>query len=298
MFLPYHETPVTELQLPITIEKGVRLLVKHEYRNHPTVSGNKWWKLKYNVIEAVSRGKTSLLTFGGAYSNHIYAVAAAAREIGLTSLGVIRGEQIKPLNGTLAFAQAMGMQLHFVSRSLYREKNEPEFIRNLGDRYGDFYLIPEGGTNALAVKGVAEFARELKTVAFDRVFVPIGTAGTFAGMIAGLNGDKFVTGVPVLKLGEDLTGEVDALVTSAGYEIKKRNWDLLRGYHFGGYARVSDELIDFIREMKYRYNLPLDHVYTGKMLFAILREIAADSFPRGTTVLAIHTGGLQAALQV
>ncbi len=297
MALSYNETPLSELHLPVASEKGVRLLVKREDLNHPTVSGNKWWKLKYNLIEAARQKKISLLTFGGAFSNHIYAVAAAAKELGLSSIGVIRGEEVNPLNPTLTFAQSMGMRFHFVSRETYRQKNDRAFTDSLREKFGDFFLIPEGGTNSLAVKGAAEFADKLKPVRFDRLFVPIGTAGTFAGLIAGFKGDRFLTGVPVLKLGDNLTKEVTALVQTAGYD-GQNNWDLLRGYEFGGYAKTTDRLIDFIREMKYQHNLILDHVYTGKMLFGIASEIRAGSFSRGTTIIAIHTGGLQAALAV
>ncbi len=293
----YNETPVVDLNLPVASEKGVRLLIKREDLNHPTVSGNKWWKLKYNLVEALRQQKSTLLTFGGAYSNHIYAVAAAANDLKLSSIGIIRGEESKPINPTLDFAAKMGMHLHFVSRETYRQKQEQEFVESLHNSFGDFFLIPEGGTNAFAIKGAAEFADKLKSIQFDHLFVPIGTGGTFAGLIAGFAGDRLLNGVPILKLGENLADEVGSLITSAGYEIHA-NWNLLRGYEFGGYAKTTDELMAFIRTMKYQYNLPLDHVYTGKMLFGVVREISAGAFPRGTTILAVHTGGLQAARPV
>jgi len=297
MVLPYNETPLMELHLPVVAEKGVRLLIKREDLNHPTVSGNKWWKLKYNLIEAVRQKKDTILTFGGAYSNHIHAVAAAAKELNVSSIGVIRGEEVRPLNPTLTFAQSMGMRFQFVSREVYRQKNDAAFADSLHEKFGDFFLIPEGGTNSLAVKGAAEFANKLKSVPFDSLFVPVGTAGTFAGLIAGFKGERFLTGVPVLKLGENLPNEVIAHIHAAGFS-NYDNWDILRGYEFGGYAKTTDQLIDFITKMKHQHNLLLDHVYTAKMLFGIVCQIGAGSFPRGTTILAIHTGGLQAALHV
>ncbi|MFO0267455.1 MAG: 1-aminocyclopropane-1-carboxylate deaminase/D-cysteine desulfhydrase, partial [Cyclobacteriaceae bacterium] len=142
-FVRYANAPLEEVPLPEAREAGVRVLVKREDLNHPYVSGNKWWKLKYNLQEAVDQGHHTLLTFGGAYSNHLYATAAAARELGLNAIGIIRGEEVLPLNPTLAFAQANGMKLHFISRARYRDNAEDEFIRELHDLFGDFYLIPE-----------------------------------------------------------------------------------------------------------------------------------------------------------
>ena len=159
--IKYDKTQIQELKSQIFEQSGVRLLIKREDQNHPFVSGNKWWKLKYNLEEAMKAGHTTLLTFGGAYSNHIYATAAAAHELGLKSIGIIRGEETLPLNPTLSFAKASGMQLHYVSREAYRNKTRISFIEQLHNQFGDFYLIPEGGTNELAVKGCTEFANQL-----------------------------------------------------------------------------------------------------------------------------------------
>ncbi len=291
--LSYSRPPVVEIITTATKRAGVRLLVRRDDLNHPTVSGNKWWKLKYNLEFARAQGKPALLTFGGAYSNHVYATAAAAREMNFRAIGVIRGEKITPLNHTLAFAVGQGMHLHYISRDEYRKKSDPEFLQTLRKTFGDFYLLPEGGTNALAVRGCAAFAtEELLTTAFDHVVLPVGTGGTMAGIISGLASKNRVIGVTVLKNGEFLRNEVHKLVT-AFHGRDYGNWSLLTGYHHGGYAKVTTELLDFIRTMEAAHNLPLDHVYTAKMMWALLKEIEAGAFPRGSTVLAIHTGGLQ-----
>lgn len=286
--LAYVTTPVMEVQCRVTKQEAIKLFIKREYQNHPYISGNKWWKLKYNLEEAVHQGHTTLLTFGGAYSNHIYATAAAAKELELSSVGVIRGEETLPLNHTLTFAKECGMQLHYVSREDYRKKSEAGFIKNLNDRFGRFYLIPEGGTNALAVKGCAEFTQQLShEVDFDYLCLPVGTGGTIAGMIEGLDTTKQITGFPVLKGAEFLEKEI-SMFTS-----KKDNWQLIHDYHFGGYAKSSPELEKFKKEFEIEFNLPLDLVYTSKMMYGIFDLAKKGFFRKGATVLILHTGGLQ-----
>jgi 1-aminocyclopropane-1-carboxylate deaminase len=291
----YHSTPIYELQHNLLKKANVKLLVKREDLNHSLISGNKWWKLKYNLEQATQLNKTTILTFGGAYSNHIYATAAAAREANLKSIGIIRGEESLPLNQTLTFAINQGMEIHYISRSDYREKTTSNFINNLINTFGDFYLIPEGGTNEFAVKGCAEFARqELHNIDFDYLFLPVGTGGTMAGIICGLGGTRHITGISVLKNGDFLKNEIETLVKNFSNEFY-RNWSLLTAYHHGGYAKVTDELLNFIATMKIEHNLPLDPVYTGKLLWAVLKEIESGMVRPGSTVLALHTGGLQGA---
>lgn len=291
----YKKTPVIDLPLPEAREAGVKILVRLEYLNHPHVSGNKWWKLKYNLEEAARQKKTTLLTFGGAYSNHIYATAAAAKECGFRSVGVIRGEETLPLNPTLAFAKSRGMELHYVSREAYRSKNDPQFISDLHQRVGEFYLIPEGGTNALAVKGTMEWAENLvREVEFDDVCLPAGTGGTLAGMLAGMKGEKNIIGVSVLKNGEFLEEEVKKLTEKYVGRVYG-NLEVLTSYHHGGYAKVTDELKKFIVHMNEVYSLPLDPVYTGKLMWAVREEVRRGKFRKGSTVLVLHTGGLQGA---
>ena len=287
--ISYNLTPVKELLIPSLEKLGVMLLVKREDLNHPFVSGNKWWKLKYNLQEAHQLKKDALLTFGGAYSNHIYATAAAARELGLKSIGIIRGEETKPLNHTLAFAESCDMNLHYIPREAYRKKTEPDFMEQLRNQFGDFYLIPEGGTNELAVKGVAEFASTLiKEVDFDYLCLPVGTGGTMAGLVRGFSGRKKVLGFSALKGGGFLNDEVKTL---SGNPFD--NWKIIEDYHFDGYAKSTSELINFIKEMDGQYYLPLDRVYTSKMMFGVFDLIRKGFFEKGSTVLMLHTGGLQ-----
>jgi 1-aminocyclopropane-1-carboxylate deaminase len=290
--LSYATTPVQEIHLPLLKEAGIRLLVKREDLNHPFVSGNKWWKLKYNLDEAI-RQKKKILTFGGAYSNHLFATAAAARECGIESIGIVRGELTFPLNHTLSFVKEKGMTLEFVTREKYRGKNSNEFIDELKNKFGDFYLIPEGGTNSLAIKGCIEFAQQLKTIKHDCLFLPVGTVGTIAGLIIGTEGKQKIIGVSVLK-GDFHHDEISQLLQA---EKKSGdtygNWSVLTSYHHGGYGKVTRELVDFMRVMRESHNLPLDPVYTGKLLWAVIEEVKKGSFARGTTILALHTGGLQ-----
>jgi 1-aminocyclopropane-1-carboxylate deaminase/D-cysteine desulfhydrase-like pyridoxal-dependent ACC family enzyme len=284
--LKYNKTQVSGIKSQIFEQYGVRLIVKREDQNHPFVSGNKWWKLKYNLAEAVNEDHDTILTFGGAYSNHLYATAAAANELGLKSIGIIRGEETLPLNDTLAFAKACGMELHYVSREAYRNKAVPSFIEQLHKQFGDFYLIPEGGTNELAVKGCAEFATELKTeVDFDYLCLAVGTGGTIAGMIEGLDATKNILGFPVLKGAEFLEEEIRKYT-------HKNHWQLMYDYHFGGYAKTNPELMNFLRLFEEEHHIPLDPVYTAKMMFGVFDLIKKNFFPRGSKILALQTGGL------
>ena len=222
-----------------------------------------------------------------AYSNHIYATAAAAHELGIHSIGIIRGEETRPLNPTLSFAKASGMQLHYISREEYRTKTEPSFIEQLHNQYGDFYLIPEGGTNELAVKGCAEFAKRLcKEVDFNYLCLPVGTGGTIAGITEGLDESKKVIGFPSLKGATFLEHEITKYTS-------KKNWRLVYDYHFGGYAKVTNELLEFMNEFEKKFNIPLDPIYTAKMMLGIMDLIKKKFFESGSTILAIHTGGLQ-----
>ena len=285
--LTYNQTPILELRNSLFEDASVRLFIKCEYLNHPSISGNKWWKLKYNLAEAAKLGHKKLLTFGGAYSNHIYATAAAANELGFESVGIIRGEETLPLNSTLAFAKEKGMQLHCVTREDYRKKTEPDFQKKLMDLFGDFYLIPEGGTNDLAVKGCKEFATQLNAeVDFDYLCLPVGTVGTIAGMISGLDTGKKILGFPALKGAQFLETEIRNYT-------QNENWQLMYEYHFGGYAKSTKELIDFIDRFERAHKTPLDPIYTSKMMFGIFDLVKRGFFERGSTIMGLHSGGLQ-----
>lgn len=285
--LHYTPTPIQEIHDSLFDRAGVRVLIKREDLNHPFVSGNKWWKLKYNLEEAKRLHHKTLLTFGGAYSNHIFATAAAAHELGFNSIGIIRGEETLPLNPTLLFAKEKGMQLLYVSREQYRTKNDPAFVNELRERFGDFYLIPEGGTNALAVKGATEFVQTLGND-FDYVCCAVGTGGTLAGLINGVDDKKIVLGFSVLKGGGFLKDEVNQWLTSSN-----TNWSLITDYHFGGYAKSNPELNRFHQDFEQQFNIPLDPVYTAKLMAGMFDLIHKNFFERGKTILVIHTGGLQ-----
>lgn len=293
--LDYTTTPIQKISNSLLDNAGVQLLVKREDLNHNYISGNKWWKLKLNLEEAKKCDFKTLLTFGGAFSNHIYSTAAAAKELNMKCIGVIRGEKTFPFNTTLTFAEQQGMTLHYINREAYRLKTTNEFLENLKHDFGEFYLIPEGGTNDLAVKGCAEFAeRELKNIEFDYLCLPVGTGGTIAGLISGFKGEKKIIGIPVLKNVEYLEDEIQKL--SENYSGKLYgNWELLTSYHHGGYAKVSPDLMKFIVMMKAQHNLPLDFVYTGKLMWAVMKEIEKGKFVKGSTILVLHTGGLQGA---
>jgi 1-aminocyclopropane-1-carboxylate deaminase len=269
----------------ISIEN--QLFIKPDYLNHPHISGNKYRKLKYNILTARHEKYKVLLTFGGAFSNHIAAVAAAGREFGFKTIGVIRGEELADKvdeNPTLSFAKSMGMTFMFISRSDYRKKRAADFLEHLKTKAGDFYLIPEGGTNDLAVKGCAEILTE-EDKAFDYICCPVGTGGTISGLINSSYPHQKVLGFPALKE-NFLDKEIKAFVN-------KDNWDLVRDYHFGGYAKINTALIEFINKFKDSYKVPLDPVYTGKMLFGVTDMLNKGVLPKDAKILAIHTGGLQ-----
>lgn len=280
--------PVTEVEDPLLSSKGVRLLVKREDLIHPHISGNKWRKLKYNILKAREEGKSILLTFGGAFSNHIAAVAFAGKEFGFRTIGLIRGEAVKPLNPTLSFATDCGMELHFIDRESYRMKQRPEFIGALEKQLGDFYLLPEGGANPLGVKGCEEILDDTD-FHYDVVCCACGTGTTLAGIINSVKSSGVkVLGFPALKGAEFLYDDIRQMLNGSSV-----SWELCCNYHFGGYAKTTPELMEFIEDFEKRSNIPLEPVYTGKMFFGIFDMVSKGEFPEGTIVLAVHTGGLQ-----
>ena len=278
------EIKTQEISIPLLKEKEIKLFIKRTDQTHQHISGNKWYKLKYNLIEAKKQGFKTLLTFGGAYSNHIAAAACAAKENGLKSVGVIRGEEHFPLNPTLQFAKEQGMKIKYVNRGDYRLKQTPEFIKGLKDKFGDFYLISEGGTNQLAIKGTEEILDVSSTQ--DFVCCAVGTGGTIAGVINASTNKQTVIGFPAIK-------GIDALVKDIESWTNKQSWKLINNYACGGYAKVNEKLVQFINEFNTEHDIPLDAVYTGKMMLGILDLVAKDYFPKGSTILAVHTGGLQ-----
>lgn len=271
---------------------GIILDIKREDEIHPFISGNKYRKLKHNLIEAKAKGANTLLSFGGAYSNHISALAYAGKKYDFQTIGVIRGEELGTVleetlmnNQTLKFAHENGMRFKFVSRAQYRYKESAQFMADLRDEFGDFFLIPEGGTNSFAVKGCEEILTA-KDRDYDFICVSVGTGGTISGLINSAFEGQKILGFPSLK-GDFLEDEIMKHVT------RKNNWVLINDYHFGGYAKINKNLISFINEFYQQTTIPLDPVYTGKMMFGIMELIKKNYFKRNSKILAVHTGGLQ-----
>lgn len=279
-------TPIEELYEPLFIEKGLRIFVKRDDLLHPEIMGNKWRKLKYNLIEAKNQGSDTIVTFGGAYSNHIAATAAACQELGFNSIGIIRGNELNPdSNPTLQFASKKGMKLTFIKRDEFRSmRDNPNQI--MVD-YPTAYILPEGGTNGLAIKGCAEILKENDNE-YDLVICPIGTGGTFCGLITGSHKNQKILGVSVLK-GDFIKNDAISLLD----RDKCHNFEINIDYHFGGYGKTTSELIDFINQFKEKFNIQLDPIYTGKSFFAVWDMIKRDKFEKNLKIMLLHTGGLQ-----
>ena len=278
--------------LPLLTQKKVSLTIKREDLLHPVISGNKYRKLYFNIREAKKQNKKVLITFGGAYSNHILATAGAGKEFDFETIGIIRGDELgkdisKTLseNPTLKAAHELGMQFKFVSRTEYRTKDTPEFLGKLKTVYPDAYILPEGGTNALAIKGCEQIV-DNETLTFDFICVAVGTGGTISGIAKNSGKKQQVLGFPALK-GDFLETVISEAIPDT------HNWMLQHDYNFGGYAKINKELITFINNFKRTTGILLDPVYTGKMMYGILNLIENDFFPEGAEIVAIHTGGLQ-----
>lgn len=288
-------SPLHQIRLSALERAGVRLFLKRDDLIDPYLGGNKWRKLKYNLRCAQQSKATCLLTFGGAYSNHIHAVAEAGRRFGFKTIGVIRGEPSSSSNPTLTFARDCGMHLHFIDRQRYRGKADPAWLGQLSELFGPFYLLPEGGSNALALPGCAEIIAELDdqlASGYDVIAVPVGSGGTLAGIASGLVGRAVqVLGFAVLIGGERLATEAAQLLVCAGGDAGP--WRIESTYHFGGYARCDADLFAFIHDFRVATQVQLDPIYNGKMMYGLLDQIRQGAFARGTTLVALHTGGLQ-----
>ena len=281
------DIPNQKIELPILEEHGISLYIKREDLIHPVVSGNKYRKLKYNLLAARDQGFNTLLTFGGAYSNHIAATAFAGADMGFQTIGVIRGDELESVwqdNPTLREAHGAGMHFHFMKRKDYSLKNTTAILDQLKKRWGHFYLLPEGGTNSLAVKGCEEIL-QAEDSQFNYIACCVGTGGTLAGLINSAQPHQEVLGFPVLR-DEGLKEDIPTFV-------HRGRWRLIWDYHFGGYAKVSRKLVTFINDFKSRTGVSLDPIYTGKMLYGLLDLIASGEFKPQTKILAIHSGGLQ-----
>ena len=281
-------SPMHELHDERLTSAGVRLLLKRDDLINPDVPGNKWRKLKYNLAEAERSGHRTLLTFGGAYSNHIRATAAAGEGFGFSTIGVIRGEEHSPLNDSLAYAVRHGMRLTYLDRGTYRHKHDAAVIARLRRAFGAFYLVPEGGSNGLGVRGCAEIPAEI-TDNFDVICCACGTGGTLAGIALGLRPGQQALGFPVLKNSGFLVDEVIRLQREAA-DREGGCWGIELRYHFGGYAKTTPELTAFIADFQERHALLLDHVYVAKMMYGIIDLSRSGFFATGSTVVAVITG--------
>ena len=275
-------------KVQLILPKNIQIFLKREDLLHPHISGNKFRKLKYNLLEARKLKVNTILTSGGAFSNHILATAAAAKENDFKAIGVIRGEELVNQykeNPTLVLAEQFGMKFYFVDRETFRLKNDNDFIAELKNEFGDFYLVPEGGTNDLAIKGCEEILTNDDSD-FDYICCAVGTGGTISGLINSSNIEKHkIIGFSALK-GDFLNDDIRKFA-------KQDNWKLITDYHFGGYGKVKPELITFLNEFYAQTRIPLDPIYTGKMMFGIVDLIEKGFFPDNAKILAIHTGGLQ-----
>lgn len=251
---------------------------------HPEISGNKWFKLKYNIAFALENNFKSIVSFGGAYSNHLHALAFAGKEFNIKTIGIIRGEAVE--NQTLQDCKKWGMDIHFISREQYREKDEVDFLKTIQEEFKTSYIIPEGGNNMLGQKGCVEILSSAQKEKYDLFCCSIGTGATFTGIVNALGGEKKAMGFSAIKNGHYLANEIQQ-------QTPYSNFELQYDYHFGGFAKINDHLKTFMQQFKSEQSYELDRVYTGKMMFGIFDLIEKNSLQENTQILAIHTGGLQ-----
>lgn len=279
---------LTKLGDPLLDEYQIELWIKRDDLLHPIISGNKWRKLKYSLDHALSLGSDTLISMGGTYSNHLHALAYAGKILGLKTKAFIRGEQPTTLTSTLIDIQNWGMELSFVSRSDYKLLRQYKNCHDLPALKRSQYWVPEGGAQILALKGVAELINEID-ITYDILCVPCGTGATLAGIINAAPEKASIWGFAALKNAAFLESDVASLLP----KISSDNWKVNLDYHFGGFAKKSTELLDFISNFEDKTGIPLESVYTGKMLFGIYDLITKHTFKPGQRIIAIHTGGLQ-----
>lgn len=281
------------VKLP-NITTDVKVFMKRIDLVHPVISGNKWYKMKYNIAEMLEQRKDTLLTFGGAYSNHIHAAAMAGKIFGFKTIGLLRGEEHLPLNETLQSAVDNGMEIHYVDRTTFRKRVSKDYLNELKNKFGAAYILPLGGTNIIALKGCAEIVDNID-IDYNYICSSSGSGGTFAGIVAGLNGSKKGIVFPALKGGGFLKEVISDLVHDyTGKEFN--NWSLNTDFHFGGFAKLTKELVQFTKEFENLNGFELDYIYTNKMMFGISELIKSGYFKSGETIIAVHSGGLQGNL--
>ena len=283
-------SPVSQIHTPLLKQNRLQLFIKRDELIHPVIQGNKWRKLKYNLLSARNNQQNTLLSFGGAYSNHLHALAAAGKYFNFKTIGIVRGEQHTPPNPCIQDMLDWGMHLKYVSRAEYKNKTSDEFIKQLKQAFGDFYLIPEGGNNREGIKGCAEILTELDED-YDFICSEVGSGTMFSSLI--INNKKPLTkfiGFAVMK-----NPQLDTDILSKPGISPDLNtvWEINHQYHFGGFAKTTLELNEFIRDFKITHGIQLEPVYSGKMLYGILDLVKQGHFKPDSKILAIHGGGLQ-----
>jgi len=298
-------TPMTQLLCPLFDQYQIKVWMKREELNHPSVQGNKLHKLKLNIDEAIRQQKDALLTFGGAYSNHIAATAAIAKQTGFKSIGFIRGDELAlspdKWSPTLKLAQQNGMRLHFISRSDYREKNRPDTLQNLQYEFPQAYTIPEGGSNILAVRGFESLMSDIEMQCPDwtHLYTAVGTGGTVAGLVsfAKLNSNRSILGIATLKNADYLIPIITQWILQATEHKPVNHWQLLTQYHMGGYAKKTTELLQQISDFESVFGIDLEPIYTAKMVMAFYDQLQKGLIKPGSKIVLLHTGGLQGNAQ-
>ena len=293
--LPPHDPSLLQsIACPEGAYKNISTDVLRLDRLHPVISGNKGFKLKGYLQHAQQLSADPIITFGGAWSNHLIATAYAAREAGLNSIGIVRGERPPVLSATLSSALGYGMHLEFISRKDYAEKTSPHFLHQLSLRYPGAYIIPEGGAGPLGIRGCEEILFMIDSSNYTHILCAVGTGTMFLGLVRASLPDQTVVGVPVLKGVDPIAAAKPSILTP---EQSERAC-LLHGYHFGGYGRHPQELLNFMNEFYLETDIPSDIVYTGKLFYALRQSIRTDHFPESARLLVIHSGGLQGNLSL
>lgn len=286
----FQPSQLTQLNASLLKQKQIELWIKRDDLIHPVISGNKWRKLKYILDYTLNKEMHTIISMGGAYSNHLHALAFAGKKMQLKTIGFIRGERPEIISSTLKDAQNWGMELRFVTRSEYRELRKYKIQDDFPGLCKGEYWLPEGGSTDLALKGVGELVFEIE-MKFDVICAPCGTGTTIAGLIDSIPEHRTVYGFSALKGGGFLTENVESL--SSKGKLNKSNWSILLDYHFGGFAKRNNELLLFMKGFEKQHNIEIEPIYSGKMFYGLFDLIKRDFFNSGQKIIALHTGGLQ-----
>jgi len=290
MLFDISKAVIEELHDDLFLQKQVKVAVLRLDKIHPLVSGNKIFKLQYFLQEALEYDHKTILSFGGAYSNHLAATAYACKSLQLKSIGIVRGEKPENLSHTLQQCITDGMQLKFISREEYDKKETLNFIKSIKNEFGDCIIIPEGGYHPLGAKGASLIMNLLKEKDFTHICTASGTATTLAGLLMAANPGQAIISIPVLK---GITDTAERIKYLTGKQAVTENLKILPNYHFGGYAKKNDQLIEFMNQCWLQHQLPLDYVYTAKMFYAVVDSVKNNYFEKGSEIICLHTGGLQ-----